>query len=190
MEEIRTYAVKIGLCISLAKDGEPWWEGAELKEILAENCLDFIKTALNDEPANLAGFIDEIEEIDRRRPDQHPRVLLETRARVDWEEFRGTRVLVRSLEAYVDEEFTNLDFNPPILVYIGRNPASAELRRWCDDWLDPGWYVDVIDKSRLPEGCGSSWIYGRNSYCLDGEVKKNDDWWTVEEYHDWMLEGV
>ena len=48
----------------------------------------------------------------------------------------------------------------PVIVRIGQASIKDDIHRWMDEWLDPAYPVEIVERGDLPETIHSCWIYG------------------------------
>jgi hypothetical protein len=85
----------------------------------------------------------------------------------------GSVILVDYLTAYRGDT-DNQDayhFDPPLAVRV--LPAEpGDLAHWVDEWLDPYWDVEVVDRSHPqlpPEGLRGAYVYGTSYNGVTGD---------------------
>jgi hypothetical protein len=87
----------------------------------------------------------------------------------DYKNVLGKVGLVYSIGGYIDEDSVDFDFKTPIRVRVTETHRDTLLNERDDGFIDPSWYVDLIDP--LPavdqhgtktKGLRSTHIYGRS----------------------------
>ena len=99
--------------------------------------------------------------------------VLEAKALADFAAVKGKLVRIDWLYGYIDDNGWEgpADGGPYGVIVRVLDTPENELRRWCCEWLDPIYDVEVIVPGDLPEGLRSCWIHGK-SYNLKGEEQK------------------
>jgi hypothetical protein len=109
---------------------------------------------------------------------------LELLAEEEYEQFKNCLVRVQALNGYADnvasDTFYPDMFEKPVIVRIQKADKERDLHHWMDEWLDPIYPVEIVERGDLPEGLRSCWIYG---ICrsLDGRFESGDIYAVVSD---------
>jgi hypothetical protein len=109
---------------------------------------------------------------------------LERLAEAEYDALAGCLVRVRALNGYANEAASDT-FNPemtgkPVVVRISEASIRDDIHRWMDEWLDPAYPVEIVERGDLPESLHGCWIYG-NCRSLDGGLEAGDIWAVLPE---------
>jgi hypothetical protein len=102
---------------------------------------------------------------------------LEQLAEEEYRELAGKLVRVGAINGYANEVCSDT-FLPdmlgePVIVRVNQNTGKEDIHRWMDEWLDPAYSVEIVERGNLPESLCSCWIYG-NCRSLDGAFEPGD----------------
>lgn len=97
---------------------------------------------------------------------------LEQAAVADYTRLLGKVVPVFHISGYIGEDSTDLSCSG-VVVRILPSPLEQVAGRWMDEWLDPIYEVELVERGNLPEGFRSPWIYG-TSRSLTGLTDGSD----------------
>lgn len=101
---------------------------------------------------------------------------LEELADSEYQDLAGKLVRVRVINGYATENsetFYPDMLGKPVIVCISINEYTEDRHRWMDEWLDPAYSVEIIERGDLPKDLRGCWIYG-NSRSLEGGFEPGD----------------
>lgn len=102
---------------------------------------------------------------------------LEQLAEEEYRELAGKLVRVGALNGCANgvcsDTFLSDMLGEPVIVRINENAGKGDIHRWMDEWLDPAYSVEIVERGNLPESLCSCWIYG-NCRSLDGAFEPGD----------------
>jgi len=109
---------------------------------------------------------------------------LEILAEEEYECLKGCLVRVLAINGYADEiasdTFLADMVGEPVIVRIGKASVRDDIHRWMDEWLDPAYPVEIVERGNLPDTLHSCWIYG-TARSLYGGIEAGDIWAVVSE---------
>jgi len=109
---------------------------------------------------------------------------LECLAEEEYAQLEGCLVRVLALNGYANDVASDTFYpdmaGKPVVVRIQKAGKESDLHRWMDEWLDPCYPVEIVERGDLPESLGSCWIYG---VCrsLDGRLEAGDIYAVVSD---------
>jgi hypothetical protein len=102
---------------------------------------------------------------------------LEQLAEEEYRELAGKLVRVGAINGYANgvcsDTFLPDMLGEPVIVRVNENAGKGDIHRWMDEWLDPAYSVEIVERGNLPESLCSCWIYG-NCRSLDGGLELGD----------------
>jgi hypothetical protein len=101
---------------------------------------------------------------------------LEELADNEYRDLVGKFVRVSAINGYANEACSDT-FRPnmlgkPVIVCINTDEHN-DRHRWMDEWLDPVYSVEIVERGDLPKDLRFCWIYG-NSRSLKGDFEPGD----------------
>jgi hypothetical protein len=98
---------------------------------------------------------------------------LAKKAMADYQSVVGTEIEVCKISGYDDVDNSHdILLTPPAKVLVLKTDRSS-ITRWCDEWMDPCWDVELVVPHPQLEAMRSLWVYGP-SYHPDGSVEQSD----------------
>lgn len=93
----------------------------------------------------------------------------------------GKIILVRTVSCFVENDSTELHFDPPKMFRVLQTPEH-DVCHWTErDWLDPYWDVEPLNSI---ENARTFWVFG-TSYSTYGNVEKSTEWEFLEKESIW-----
>jgi hypothetical protein len=101
---------------------------------------------------------------------------LESLAKEEHAALMGRLVRVRAINGYADgiaSDTFDIDVAVDRVVVRVLETHDGDLDCWMDEWLDPVYPVEIVERGGLPESLHACWIYG-NSRSLGGGFEPGD----------------
>jgi hypothetical protein len=102
---------------------------------------------------------------------------LEQLAEEEYRELAGKLVRVGAINGYASgvgsDTFLPDMLGEPVIVRVNENAGKEDTHRWMDEWLDPAYSVEIVERGGLPEDLCLCWIYG-NCRSLYGGFEPGD----------------
>lgn len=77
----------------------------------------------------------------------------------EFETVRGRLIVVQDVEGYRGSDSVSVRLEPPAVFRVLPTPRG-DIARWCDEWCDPCWNVEPVERRPELEGLTSMWVYG------------------------------
>lgn len=160
-----------------AKGVAAWQRRSELQGAVAQLLMLADKTAKLAEDANEHALAIESQKLSRRmqmafreqaqildcsleKPSVGTRKGAEDEALADYEAALGTEIQVAEITGYRDDRSVDVRLDRPIRVRVTQSSFQHDVLHWNDDFLDPIWNVELVDRPRELEGLSNFWVFG------------------------------
>lgn len=107
--------------------------------------------------------------------------------------YKGQIVLASVVNGWRGDDSVEQAFEPPIRVRIVEAARNDDIVRYCGEWIDPCWPVEILDtdRSELTDAdyaddetggrLRSTWVYGFSYNAQSGQVDPATDWKPLPE---------